>query len=50
MENLEELKREEANEIFGGTTFAYRVGEFIRFSGHAYLSGISNAYTMVYSW
>lgn len=50
MENLIELKMEEANEIYGGVTFAYRVGELIRFSGHAYLSGISNAYTMVYSW
>ncbi|KAF2332386.1 hypothetical protein [Flavobacterium ginsenosidimutans] len=50
MENITELTIEEAREISGGVTFAYRVGEFIRFSGHAYLSGISNAYDMVYSW
>ena len=50
MENLTELEFSEAQEISGGVTFAYRVGEFIRFAGHADLVGISRAYEIVYAW
>ncbi|MFW0739885.1 hypothetical protein [Flavobacterium sp. T12S277] len=50
MENLTELEYSEAQEICGGVTFAYRVGEFIRFAGHSYLMGVSRAYEIDYAW
>jgi hypothetical protein len=53
MENLLELSSEELKTIDGGldgATFAYRVGEGIRFLSHSAILGVQTAYTMVYSW
>lgn len=52
MENLYELNFEELQSVEGGiqAPFAYRVGEAIRFLGHASLLGTSSAFDMVYGW
>jgi hypothetical protein len=48
MENLIELNSQELTNINGGATFAYRVGEAIRFLGLATLNGAETAFDMVY--
>jgi hypothetical protein len=49
MNELIELKKDELIEIEGGVTFAYRVGQFIRFAGYAALIGCEDSYYMNYS-
>lgn len=48
MENLIELNSQELTDIDGGATFAYRVGQSIRFLGLATLLGVETADTMVF--
>ena len=54
MEKLQEISISEMSKINGGhldgATFAYRIGEGIRFLGHAQILGYKTAYLMVYSW
>lgn len=49
MNNLIELNNEELNEINGGATFAYRVGQSIRYVGFLMLTKSNEfAYNMTF--
>ena len=39
MKNLIELSSLELQEVTGGATFAYRIGQFIRWAGYSALPG-----------